>query len=494
MKINTILIILLLFLPQTITQIAFAAQRIDIHNSRNKISLSIGSTSHHFSHNEQGWFLSHITVNKEKVVIPINNDESFFVNSGYAPRYNIIENSKERIELCFEGIGKDRDTKIIYRVDSRDILPKMQIEIITKNDVICTYRSYAKDKVAHGSWITRGAFFSDAQHKEVHIDGSGPFVFGHSLIGKHDIAYVWQYYVNPNIPRGRSEQKSESYFKSAIHQDDDGSKYCYWQLRIGKNEPKIYATIWDKDLGGRVHDVCEKYYSDVVDSQVDINKFDRTYDAYNAIEKMPVRLSAPESFIPNYGWEMHEYYPYGKQSSYPYAHDSGIQTAALLSYEGMVTQREWEKNFGLYVVNKLPLWSDTNCGYFVKRNGLYTRWGYYTDYKYPFPLFEGGNWGASEQIYLMAKIANDDELKQKAIMLMKHDVDVKLNLDSFYFPPCWDPDKEMLTDHRDDWFTTVGLGYCAVLCGEILYPETGDKRYIEVADRLTDWLASYWGD
>ena len=484
--------IIVLFLLSCFANSLYAGQKIKIETNNQKVVLSIGSIHYFFTQQGKMWALSHIQAGNQKIVSPINKSESFFSGSGDASNLTIIENNSKEVKVCFSGFENYPLAKIFYTIKAEDLLPRLNVRIEGIEELTCTYRSLKNHAKPHGSWITRGEMVADAEEREVFIDGSGPFVFGHSIMGDNDIAYVWQAKVKPNVPQGKTQQKSDTYFKSGIKTDNNGQSFTYWQLRIGKNEPKEYAMIWDYNLGGRIHDVFEKYYSDVVDSQVDFKSYKRNYNATRAIEKMPVRLSSPESFVPGYGWVMHEYYPNGQKAAYPFTTECGIQTAALLSYEGLVTNRNWEKNFGLYIINHLPMWSDSDQGYFVKRRGGYTRWGYSHDYKNPFPFQEGGNWGAAEQIYLMARIGNDKTLKDKAISLMKHDVEVKLDLDNFFFPPCWNPNSEKLTDHRDDWFITAGLGYCAVICGEILYPQTQDKKYIEIADKLTDWLASYW--
>ena len=469
-----------------------AAQKINLDESVKELILSVGETKYTFSSSTDGkWFFSHIQQGRKKIVSALNENESFFRSSGRASNYEILGNNLSKIKIRFSGLENHPGASVVYTVEAADKLPRLQVSIEGVASLTCAYRSAATSQNPHGTWITRGETACDAEGKEVFIDGSGPFVFGHSMLGKEDISYVWQAKTRPVKPRRGTEQRSNTFFKSGIVTQSQSS-YTYWQLRIGADEPKEYAMVWDYNLGGRVHDVFEKYYSDIIDSQVDISRFDRSYNATLAVEKMPIRLSSPEAFIPGYGWMMEEYYPNGHRSAYPFGHECGIQTAALLSYEGFATQRDWEKNFGFYVLDKLPMWSDINQGYFVKRDGGYTRWCYSNDYKNPFPLLEGGNWGAAEQIYLIARLSGDEQLRKKAVSLMKHDVDVKLDAEHFYFPPCWNPDTRQLTVHRDDWFITGGLGYCAVVCEEILYPETNDKRYLELADKLTDWLSLNW--
>lgn len=265
-------------------------------------------------------------------------------------------------------------------------------------------------------------------------------------------------------------------------------------MRISADEPTKYALVLDADLGGRFHDVCEKYFAGAVDEMVDFSKIHPSYNSKLAMQKMPLRLSCPESLVPGYGWQMTEYYPPHSKAAYPYGFDCGMQTGALLLYEGMATCRDWEKNFGRYVLDKTPIVSDKpGKAFFVKVPGGITRWSYFADYVSRFPMVEGGNWGISEKLYQSAIISHDTLLKRQALQMMKHDVNVKLNLAKMYFPPCWNAKTGGLTDHRDDWFTTCGLAYCAELCSQYLFPATRDSAYLRKANRITDWLCSFWG-
>jgi len=39
---------------------------------------------------------------------------------------------------------------------------------------------------------------------------------------------------------------------------------------MGQDEPKEFAVLFDRDLGGRLSDVCEKYFAPAVDTLVDV--------------------------------------------------------------------------------------------------------------------------------------------------------------------------------------------------------------------------------
>lgn len=493
---------LLIFLFIAISFSAYPKQNISLVISPDECVLSVSKTGYHFTRQSNHWALHQILVSSIPVMQPLSRNNAFFNGSGEANELLIKKQNTEEIELClkdlrFAGSG----INVIYSVRSDDLLPRVKVRYEgTSGEITAVLRSVAVSEKLHGAWVTRGETRTDAENAEVFIDGSGPFVFGHSQLGNADIDYVWQAIVNPNVPRKRTEQKTNTYFRSGQTTATDGS-FAFWQLRMGVGEPKEFSLITDKDLGGRIHSVCEKYYADVVDSQFDLQTLDMGYDAKNAVWKMPVRLSGPECFTPGYGWVMQEYYPgwtwkagdaIQNHSQYPYGTDAGIQTAALMAFEGFATKRDWEKNFGQYVLSQMPLWSDDSASYFVKRPGGYTRWAYSNDYTFRFPMMEGGSWGPSEQLYLMSKISGDKELKEKAISLMLHDVNVKLDQKKMIFYPCWNANKGKMTDHRDDWNITTGLGYCAVVAAECLYPETKEKRYLEMADQITDWLASFW--
>ena len=464
--------------------------------SPDEMRLRAGEATYLFTRRNSTWALDSVWVNGQKTAEPLSRKDSFWLGGGEARSFQVGRRSAHRDEIRFSNFTEaEVDHAISFSVAHDDTLPRLSIECFGPKSPTCAFRTVRADTNQHGAWATRGETASDAEKREVFIDGSGRLVFGHSCAGDVDTAYVIQFDLLDNIdPRGRSTQVSDTFFKSG-RIDCGGSRFFgYWQIRLGENQPKRFKIVFDRDLGGRLHNVCEKYYAQAVDAQVDLASIPDRYDPYTALERMPLRLSCPESLIPSYGWHMEEYAVPGARSAYPYGHDCGIQTAALLAYEGLATAREWEQNFGHYVVSRMPLWGESDgAGYFARRPGGWTRWTYVSDYEHKFPLAEGGNWGASEHLYRIATLFSDEELKTKSLELMKHDVLVKLDLENMYFPPRWNPTTAKQEDHGDDWAITACLGYCAEISSEILYPETKDPQYLRIADRITDWLHSIWG-
>ncbi|MBV9224110.1 MAG: NPCBM/NEW2 domain-containing protein, partial [Acidobacteriaceae bacterium] len=456
-----------------------------------RIHLETGDVSYRFSKQGGLWAFDSVWARGKKTALPLSRGDSFFLNGGEARDFAVVISSSERKEIRFTGMN---GAKVTFGVDIHHLLPRIDISITGIVAPTCTWRTVMAARDQQGAWVTRGEAGTDAESREVFIDGSGRLVFGHSRAGDLDAAYVLQAEVNDNVNRrGKTSQPSDTLFKSGRRETPDGF-FGYWQIRIGPEQPKKFGIVFDRDLGGRMHDVCERYYADAVDSQVDLASATNGYDPHLALERMPLRLSCPESLIPGYGWHMEEYFPGYAKASYPYGEDSGIQTAAFLAYEGHATGRDWEKYFGEYVMSQLPLWGEADGkGFFTRRPGGWTRWAYNTDYVTIFPLMEGGNWTDSEHIYRTAVLLGDPELKERALGLMRHDVLVKLNLERMTFPPCWNPLTGKLQDHRDDWETTAALGYCAEVSSEVLYHETQDKKFLQIADHITDWLAAQWG-
>lgn len=76
--------------------------------------------------------------------------------------------------------------------------------------------------------------------------------------------------------------------------------------------------------------------------------------------------------------------------------------------------------------------------------------------------------------------------------MVRHDLEVKLDVNKMRYPPCWNGKLDRLSeDHRDDWFMTPGLAYCAFMAARVAYPETQDPKYLKIADRICEWFASY---
>lgn len=464
-----------------------AANMIDLLIHPDRILLRVGKQSYTFTRNTaQGWALDNVSVDGVKTAVPLSPKDSFFVGGGLASGYTVQTDDDREKKIAFD-LGTNRVT---YEVRASDRLPLAHIAITGPREATIALRTPTVAANQHGAWVTRGETGSDAENREVFIDGSGPLVFGHSQSGSLDMAYVILADVKPHIQRnGRTEQRSNTWFKSGRVDLGKGNYTGYWQLRMGECEPTRCALLLDRDLGGRFYHVCENYYAPAVDTLVDLNAAASDYDPDKALQKMPLRLSAPDAFIPGYGWTMEEY----SHAAYPYAHDSSIQTGNFLVYEGLATGREWERNFGKYILDKTPLVGKDGASFFVRRPGGITRWGYTTDYTHPFPRTDGGNWGYTEALYTTAQITGDAKLKQIALEMMRHDIDVKLDLNRMTFAPCWDVEKSAPGDRRDDWAKTTLLAYSAELCSEILYPQTGDPVYLRKADRICEWFKSILG-
>ena len=463
--------------------------------SPSEIRLDAGQANFLFSKRNSTWALDSVWVNGKKTALPLSREHSFWLGGGEARTFQVLKRSTKRLEIRFSNFTQAKaDYTISYSVVKGDFLPGVSVECSGPQSPICAFRTVQSDRNQRGAWATRGETASDAQGREVFIDGSGRLVFGHSLADDLDAAFVIQLDLLDNIdPQGRSTQRSDTFFRSGRIDAGEGRFFGYWQILLGDSQPKRFKIVFDRDLGGRLSHVSEKYYAQAVDSQVDLSSIPDHYDPYAALDRMPLRLSCPESLIPGYGWHMEEYSVQGKRSAYPYGHDCGIQTAALLAYEGLATAREWEQNFGHYVTTQLPLWGESGgTGYFVRNRSGWTRWTGVCDYQHKFPFAEGGNWGASEHLYRIAVLSGDDQLKARSLELMKHDLLVKLDLENMYFPPRWNPTANKQEDHGDDWAITACLGYCAEVSSEILYPETRDPAYLRIADRITDWLHSIW--
>jgi hypothetical protein len=450
--------------------------------SSNKIQLETGDQVHTFEKDDSGaWHYASVTVRGVVVARPVSREDSFFLGGGLASHYRVLENNAHRIAIAFTLPAGE----VVYRLNSDDRLPLLHVAISGPHAASVAFRTPQTDARPHGAWITRGETAADAENREVFIDGTGPVVLGHSKAGNVDTAYVFIAKVNPHVqPNGRTEQRSNTHFKSGQIRAEQQRAYGYWQLRMGEGEPKECAVLFDRDLGGRVHHVCEKYYADIVSSFLDFEQLRFDYDPYRALEKMPLRHAAPDAFVPGYGWTMEEY----PNAAYPYGHESSLQIGCFLVYEGHATQRLWERNFGKYILDKTPILGKDGTSYFVRRDGGVTRWGYFSDYAHPFPRLDGGNWGASEALYTAARIAGDDSLKEIALDMMRHDIWKKLNLDTMNFAPCWDVERAAPGDHRDDWAITTLLAYSAEICSQVLYPETKDTTYLKIADRICAWF------
>ena len=457
-----------------------------------EVTLGFNEVSYRFTKQNRKWAFHSVRVAGTDVAIPLSRMDSFWIDSGEASTFDVLANSPECMEIEFGGFHDlPPEARIRFSIFPLARQQFIQVELFGIEAPVCAYRTASSSENQRGAWVTRGETASDAEGREVFIDGSGKLVFGHSFAGDVDTAYVFQASIRKSIDkRGKSAQASSTMFKSGRREDDNGGYYGFWQIQPGIDQPKKFNIWFDRDLGGRLHRVCEKYYAEVVDTQVDFNSLHDDYDPLRAMELMPLRLSCPESLIPGYGWHMEEY----RQATYPFGHSCGIQTGALLGFEGLATGRDWERNFGKYVIDQMPLWGKVDgTGYFAKRSGGWAAWSGTADHEQKFPFAQGGSWADAEHLYWIAIQFQDDALREHALGLMKHDLHIKLDLDAMYFPPRWSALPDQPKDNSDDWATTACLGYCAEISSQILYRETGNVQYLQIADRITDWFRAAWG-
>jgi hypothetical protein len=69
-------------------------------------------------------------------------------------------------------------------------------------------------------------------------------------------------------------------------------------VRLGEKEPKAFAALFDRNLGGRLSDVCEKYFAGGVDMLVGITKvprsaFDLLRNPAVPVQHSPFYISGP---------------------------------------------------------------------------------------------------------------------------------------------------------------------------------------------------------
>jgi hypothetical protein len=475
-----------MYVAQSASTAFCAPHSVALEVGPTEIRLAAGDQNWRFTKVSDRWALEQIEVRGKQVATVLSREDSSFLGGGEAQVFESLTNSAERKAIRF-GVGTNA---ITYMVDSRDALPIVHVSILGPANPTCAFRTPGADAGEHGAWLTRGFVATDAGGREDFIDSSGPLVFGHSQVGGLDACYLFLPSVKDHVQRnGRTEQRSDTWFKSARVALGDERFSGYWHLRMGQAEPKEFAVLFDRDLGGRVSDVCEKYFARAVDTLVDLASVPReNFDPEKCLQVMPVRLAAPDSFIPGWGWMMDEF----PKASYPFAHDSVWQTPALLAFEGLATGRDWEHNFARYFLDKTPLEGPDGKSYFVRRPGGLTRWGYFATYRDGFPHLDGGSWWQADILYRTALALNDNRLQQAALDLVLHDLNVKLDLEKMLYPPCWSAIKNRVgDDHRDDWFQTPGLAYCAYMAARVAYPETRDAKYLGMADRICEWFAGF---
>jgi hypothetical protein len=454
--------------------------------SPTELRLRAGPQTWRFNQSAGHWALAGIEVNGRIVARPLSHADSFWVGAGEAVSYEVLTNTAVEKAVRFSLA----QGSVTYRVRSSDPLPVMHWECDRTNETVCALCSSENAAQEHGAWVTRGWVATDADASEAFIDASNPWVFGHSTAGDLDVAYAFLPEVNGHIQRnGRTEQRTGTFFKSERRSEAGGNFRAVWQWRLGQKEPKAFALLFDRDLGGRMSDVCEKYFAGAVDMLVDITKVPRgSFDPEKCMEMIPIRQAAPDAFIPGWGVMMDEF----GNASYPYAHDAVWQTPAVLAFEGLATGRDWERNFARYFLDKTPLEGPDGKSYFVRRPGGLTRWGYFATYRDGFVHLDGGSWWQADILYRTALLLVDKKLRQAALDLVLHDLNVKLDLEKMTYPPCWSAKLNRVgDDHRDDWFVTPGLAYCAYMAARVAYPETKDPKYLAMADRICDWFAGY---
>ncbi len=467
---------------------AWGAQPVGLRVEPQAVRLAVGGQVWRFTRAGGTWALDAVEVRGVDVAQPLSREDSFFVGAGTAQGVSVLTNRADLKAVAFQ-VGSNR---VVYAVAAADRLPLVHVRIEGPATATFALRSVRADAHEHGAWVTRGYVATDTDEHEDFIDGSNPLVFGHSQTGDEDTCYLFLPIVHEHIQNnGRTEQRSDTWFQSARREAGGGRFYGYWHLRLGRKEPKDLAVLLDRDLGGRISDVCEKYYADAVDTLVDVATIPFNFDPDQCLQILPVRLAAPDAFIPGWGWMMDEF----PNASYPFAHDAVWQQPALLAFEGLATGRAWERNFARYLLDKTPLAGPDGKSYFVRRPGGLTRWGYFATYRDGFPPLDGGTWWTADVLYRTALALDDPDLRRAAVDMVCHDLDVKLDLDHMSYPPCWSAAQNRVgDDHRDDWFKTPGLAYCAYVASKIAYAEKKDPAYLAKADRLCDWFAGYLAD
>jgi len=474
-----------LWLAAAILPATFSAQPIALEVTPEAVTLTTGLQSWRFTAISNRWGLEAVAIEGKAAVCAPSRQDSLWVGGREAERFETVADTPGTKSIRFvRGTNS-----VTYTVKANDLLPLVHVALDGPATAACAYRNIAASTNEHGAWVTRGWVATDADASENFIDGSNPWVFGHSTAGKEDVAYAWLAKVNPHIQRnGRTEQRVDTWFATRREAVGEGQFVGAWQLRMGQGEPKEFAVVFDRNPGSRLSDVCEKYFAPAVDTLVDPTQVPQDFDPEKCLQVMPVRLAAPDAFIPGWGWMMDEW----PKASYPYAHDAVWQTAAFLAYEGLATGRDWERFFGGYVFDRTPLEGPERKAYFARRPGGLVRWGYFTSYQNPFPTIDGGVWWTADVIHQGAVALGNEKLRQAAVDMMRHDVDVKLDLERMEYPPCWDPAKNRVgDDHRDDWFKTPGLAWCAYTAATVLFPATQDGAYLTKADRITDWFARF---
>jgi hypothetical protein len=72
----------------------------------------------------------------------------------------------------------------------------------------------------------------------------------------------------------------------------------------------------------------------------------------------------------------------------------------------------------------------------MRHPGGLVRRGYCSTYRDGWPHLDGGAWWTADILYRTALALNDTALKQAVLDMIRHDLDVKLDLDRMSYPPC----------------------------------------------------------
>ena len=276
-----------------------------------ELRLRAGSQTWRFDRAAGHWALAGIEVKGKIVARPLSRADSFWVGAGEAVSYEVPADTPAEKAVRFSLA----QGSVTCRVRSSDSLPLVHWECDRTNETVCALCAGTSAAQEHGAWVTRGWVATDTDASEAFIDASNPWVFGHSAAGDLDVAYAFLPEVKGHPQtNGRTEQRTGTFFKAHRRSEAGGDFRAVWQWRLGENEPKALALLFDRDLGGRMSDVCEKYFAGAVDMLVDLAKVPRSsFDPEKCLQVMPIRLAAPDAFIPGGGMMMDEF----PNASYP---------------------------------------------------------------------------------------------------------------------------------------------------------------------------------
>lgn len=242
-------------------------QTLDLRLAPQAVRLGAGGQVWRFTRVGETWALDAVEVRGVDGARPLSREDSFFVGGGAARSFTVVTNGAAAKAVAFQ-VGANR---VSFSVRAADRLPSVRVRMDEPATATFALRSVQADAAEHGAWVTRGYVAADADGHEDFVDASNPLIFGHNQTGDRDACYLFVPVVHAHIqPNGRIEQRSDTWFQSARRAAGGGRFYGDWRLRLGRAEPKEFAAVFDRDLGGRISDVCEKYYADAVDTLVDV--------------------------------------------------------------------------------------------------------------------------------------------------------------------------------------------------------------------------------